>query len=76
MQVYYDSTNYSSRAQLPTTVTVIPEFAASNAALMAFVVIALSLTLLKRESKVQHVRFRGHENSARNDGILYAKDIK
>jgi hypothetical protein len=64
MQVYYDSTDYPSRAQLPTTVTVIPEFLASNAALTTFVVIALSLTLLRRYPIHYKIHEHGHPNRA------------
>lgn len=48
MQVYFDSTDFPSRVQLPTNVTIIPEFTASSMVMNACVAIALSLTLLRR----------------------------
>lgn len=48
MQVYFDSTNYPSRVQLPTNVTIIPEFTVNGMVMNACIAIALSLTLLKR----------------------------
>jgi hypothetical protein len=48
MQVYFDSTNYASRAQLPTNVTIVPEFATPILGITTCVAIALSLTLIRR----------------------------
>jgi hypothetical protein len=48
MRVYFDSTDFPSLVQLPTNVTVIPEFTASSMVMNACVAIALSLTLLRR----------------------------
>jgi hypothetical protein len=49
MQVYFDSADYPSRVQLPTNVTIIPEFALSGMVMMnVCIAVALSLTLLKR----------------------------
>jgi hypothetical protein len=49
MQVYFDSADYPSRVQLPTNVTIIPEFTLSGMVMMdVCIAVALSLTLLKR----------------------------
>jgi hypothetical protein len=51
MKVYFDDQQYASRAQLPSNITVIPEFPDSHAAMLITMVVSLlSLTKWSRIS--------------------------
>jgi hypothetical protein len=61
MKVYFDSEQYASRAQLPSNITVIPEFTQTHVLLIAVIVFLLSLT---KRWPVIYARRNGRQRSS------------